>query len=242
MKPASSPSTAPASTSWIVIAAYNEGERLGLTLTKLFHSLRKCSEGTFQVVVVDDGSRDNTHSVAQQHPVWVLQHPLNCGQGAALRTGIEFALGHGADFIVTFDGDGQHEANEIECLLEPVRSGRADLALGSRFQGQVENMPLQRRCLLKAAVVFTRLTTGLQLTDAHNGFRAMNRHAAESIEIKQPRMAHASEILDQISRKRLRYEEVPVTIRYTEATLGKGQSTFDAARIGGDLMLGRFVK
>ncbi|SMP39364.1 Glycosyl transferase family 2 [Neorhodopirellula lusitana] len=88
MKPASSPSTAPASTSWIVIAAYNEGERLGLTLTKLFHSLRKCSEGKFQVVVVDDGSRDNTHSVAQQHPVWVLQHPLNCGQGAALRTGI----------------------------------------------------------------------------------------------------------------------------------------------------------
>ncbi|WP_242631736.1 glycosyltransferase family 2 protein [Rubripirellula amarantea] len=221
---------------WIVVAAYNEESRISATLMKLL------AEGNFHVVVVDDGSADKTVAIARGFPVWVLSHPLNCGQGAALRTGIEFALAKGADFIVTFDADGQHEASEIECLLEPVRSGRADLALGSRFRGQTERMPLQRRCLLKAAVVFTRLTTGLPLTDAHNGFRAMNRHAAESIEIKQPRMAHASEILDQIARKNLRYEEVPVTIRYTEATLEKGQSTFDAARIGGDLMLGRFVK
>ena len=102
-------------------------------------------------------------------------------------------------------------------------------------------MPWSRRLLLKAAIVFTRLTTGLSLTDSHNGFRAFSRHAATTINIQQSRMAHASEILDQIARHDLRFEEVPITVRYTAETLEKGQSTWDAVRISGQLILDRFV-
>lgn len=221
---------------WIVVPAFNEQDRLPQTLSTL------CRTGQHQVVVVDDGSSDATAVVARRFPVWVLRHPVNCGQGASLRTGIEFALARGADRIVTFDADGQHDPAEIPRLLEPIERGEADVVLGSRFLGTAEGIPPVRRLLLKAAVAFTRLTSGLRVTDSHNGFRALSRRAAETIRIEQPRMAHASEIFSQIAEHRLRFREVPVTIRYTSETLGKGQSTMDAFRIGGQLIIGRAAR
>jgi len=219
---------------WIVVAAYNEGSRLGSTLKSIANHA--------SVVVVDDGSRDNTFDVACAFPVWVLQHPINCGQGAALQTGIDFALSRGAEAIITFDADGQHDPADIPNMLQPVLSGQADVALGSRFLGSTQNMPWSRRLVLKLAILFTRLTNGLTLTDTHNGFRVFSRKAAQQIRIRQPRMAHASEILDQIARHRLRYIEVPVTVRYPAATLAKGQSSWDAFRITGHLLAGRLWK
>ena len=218
---------------WIVIAAWNEAERIGPTLQTL--------KG-FPTIVVDDGSRDETFETARQHATWVLRHPINCGQGAALQTGIDFALSQGAEAIVTFDADGQHDASEIPDLVQPVLSGRVDVALGSRFLGRTIDMPASRRWLLKTAVFFTRLTSGLALTDVHNGFRCFSASAARRIRIRQPRMAHASEILDQISQLGLRYEEVPVTIRYSAESLVKGQRTSDAIRIGGEILVERVWK
>ena len=219
---------------WIVIAAYNEGGRLVSTL--------KSITGQASIVVVDDGSSDNTFEVASSLPVWVLRHPINCGQGAALQTGIDFALAHGAEAIVTFDGDGQHDAADLPNMLQPVLSGQADVTLGSRFLGSTQNMPWSRRLLLRLAILFTRLTNGLRLTDTHNGFRVFSRKAAQQIRIRQPRMAHASEILDQIAKHKLRYIEVPVTVRYHTSTLAKGQSSWDAFRITGHLLAGRLWK
>ena len=224
---------------WIVIAAYNEAKRLGNTLQMLINSV---AEFSVTIVVVDDGSSDATFDVARTFPVWVLRHPINCGQGAALQTGIEFAVSQDAHAIVTFDADGQHDPNEIPRMLEPVLSGKADIALGSRFLERTTNVPWTRRLLLRAAILFTRLTNGLKLTDTHNGFRVFSRRAAETIRIRQPQMAHASEILDQIAKYRLSYVEVPVTIRYTAETLAKGQSSWDAFQITGHLLAGRFWK
>ena len=224
---------------WIVIAAYNEAKRLGNTLQMLMNSL---AEVSVSFVVVDDGSNDATFDVARTFPVWVLRHPINCGQGAAVQTGIDFAVSQGAHSIVTFDADGQHDPNEIPRMLEPVLSGNVDIALGSRFLERTTNVPWTRRLLLRAAILFTRLTNGLKLTDTHNGFRVFSRRAAETIRIRQPQMAHASEILDQIAKYRLSYVEVPVTIRYTAETLAKGQSSWDAFRITGHLLAGRFWK
>ena len=220
---------------WVVVAAFNEAERLPTTLREL------CA-AHHEVVVVDDGSSDGTARAALQYPVWVLSHPINCGQGAALKTGIDFALSKGADAIVTFDADGQHDAAEIQKLLEPVLTGQADVALGSRFLGRSIGIPWTRKLVLRGGVLFTRAFSRIRVTDAHNGFRALSAEAARRIHLTQPRMAHASELLDQIRVQGLRHCEVPVTIRYTAASLQKGQSSWGAVRIVGELLLGRLMR
>jgi glycosyltransferase involved in cell wall biosynthesis len=220
---------------WVVIAAFNEGQRLAATLAPL------CREG-YAVVVVDDGSHDETARVALRHPVWVVRHAINCGQGAALQTGIDFALARGAEVVVTFDADGQHAAEEIPLLVEPIRKGAAEVALGSRFLGQAIGIRWTRWLVLKLGVLFTRVFSRIAVTDTHNGFRALSRHAAQTIRITHNRMAHASEILDQVRARGLSYCEVPVTIRYSEATMAKGQSSWNSLKIVTELLLGRMIR
>jgi polyprenyl-phospho-N-acetylgalactosaminyl synthase len=213
---------------WVICAAYNEASVIGRVISEL-------SRAEYRVVVVDDGSRDATRHVAAAAGAHVVIHPINLGQGAALQTGIEYALSQGADVLVTFDADGQHRVSDIPRLVDALRRGRADFALGSRFLGQTYNLPWLRRWLLQAATVFTRLTTGLSLTDSHNGLRALTRQGAAAIRLRQNRMAHASEILNEIARSGLRYVEVPVTIEYTAYSLAKGQRIGDSVTILLDL-------
>jgi glycosyltransferase involved in cell wall biosynthesis len=219
---------------WVVIPAYKETERLRNTLAELLPRYPN-------VVVVDDGSPDETGTVARAAGVWVLTHPINRGQGAALQTGIEFALLRGADTVVTFDADGQHDPADIPALVAALEGG-ADAALGSRFLGRAVGMPLTRRIILKLAILFTRVVSQIKVTDTHNGLRAFTRKAAAALRIRQDRMAHASEILDEVRRLGLKYVEVPVTIRYTAATLAKGQRSSDAVRIAAQFLIGRAVK
>jgi polyprenyl-phospho-N-acetylgalactosaminyl synthase len=220
---------------YIVIPAYNEATRLRNTIEGLKQHFP-------QIVVVDDGSADNTLQVARQCGVKALRHVINRGQGAALQTGITYSLREGAEFIVTFDADGQHQPADIPAMLIPVMTGAADITLGSRFLANSSDVPRSRRVLLHAARFFTWLTSGLMLSDCHNGFRVLSRRAAERICFHQDRMAHASELIDQIRLLRLSYVEVPVAIRYSRETLAKGQSTFDAFGILIDCLVGRLLK
>jgi glycosyltransferase involved in cell wall biosynthesis len=220
---------------WVVVPAYNEERRLSDTLGLVCQHYR-------HLVVVDDGSQDGTADVAARYPVWVLRHAFNCGQGAALQTGIDFALHHGADCIVTFDADGQHDPGDIARLVEPVRRGTVDICLGSRFLGKAVDMPRSRWLILKLGVLTTRLLSWVRVTDTHNGLRALSREAARRIRITQNRMAHASEILDEIRRHGLRYGEAAVSIRYTAETLAKGQSPWNALRIVAQFLLGRALR
>jgi len=220
---------------WIIVPAYNEAARVALTLQTLLPLYPN-------VVVIDDGSRDATSHAAHEAGAWVLRHEVNSGQGAALQTGIDFALLQGAEYIVTFDADGQHDPEDIAKLLTPLIEGRADAALGSRFLGQTVDMPTTRKLILKAGVLFTRIVSNIKVTDAHNGLRAFTRDAASKLQLVQDRMAHASEILDQIRQLQLRFVEVPVTIRYTADTLAKGQTSMQAVKIAGELLLGRMIK
>ena len=215
--------------------AFNEREAIGPVVAELLTR-------SHRVVVVDDGSRDDTGRVARNHGAIVLRHALNRGQGAALQTGIAYALVRGAEHVVTFDSDGQHSPDDVDTLLAPLLAGRADVALGSRFIGTTEGMPPLRRVILGAAVVFTRLASGARVSDTHNGLRAFTRAAAAKLDIRLDRMAHASEILDQIVRHELRYEEVPVHVRYTEYSRRKGQSSLSALRILADYVLGRWMR
>jgi glycosyltransferase involved in cell wall biosynthesis len=218
----------PSTLIWLVIPAYNEAPVIGrivVDLAWLGHT----------IVVVDDGSTDETGSKASAAGAIVVTHPINLGQGAALQTGIQFALRNCADYIVTFDADGQHRAADIDGLIAALMMNNADFALGSRFLGRTVAMPLSRRLLLMAATWFTRLATGLNVSDTHNGLRAMTRRGASRIKLRQNRMAHASELLDEIARSGLRYVEVPVTIEYSQYSLAKGQRLTDSLRILVDL-------
>jgi glycosyltransferase involved in cell wall biosynthesis len=194
------------------------------------------------VVVVDDGSIDDTTRLVAHRATAVVRHPINLGQGAALKTGIDFALSQGAEIAVTFDTDGQHRVSDIPRLLEALTRNQADFALGSRFLGQSSNMPFARRMLLRGARLFTTVTTGLQLTDAHNGLRAFTRRGASALRLRQNRMAHASEILADIARSGMRYVEVPVTIDYTAYSMAKGQRAGDLVMILLDLFARRLYR
>jgi len=199
-------------------------------------------EASPHIFVVDDGSSDETAAAARAAGATVLRHALNRGQGAALGTGLEAAVRAGADIVVTFDADGQMSAADILSLTAPVEAGLCDVTLGSRFLGDAENIPPSRRMAIKVALFFTRATTGLKLTDTHNGLRAFSHEAAARLDLRCDRMAHASEILEEISRLGLRYREVPVTIKYTDYSLAKGQKLSGAFRIIKDLILSSWMK
>lgn len=220
---------------WVVVPAYNESRVIGGVIEELV------ARG-HRVVVVDDGSSDGTPAVARSAGATVLRHAVNRGQGAALQTGIAFALRRSAEHIVTFDSDGQHAPGDVDALVAPLLAGRADVVLGSRFIGSSEGMPGARKAMLALAVVFTRVASGARVTDTHNGLRAFTRAAAATLDIRLDRMAHASEILDQIVRHGLRFEEVPVHVRYTDYSRRKGQSSFAALRILADYVLGRWMR
>ena len=216
---------------WIVVPAYNEQS----TIQQVVSGLRRSFQN---IVVVDDCSSDLTATWAHAAGADVVRHPIHLGQGASLQTGIDFALQKGAGYIVTFDADLQHRPEDVPLLLTALRESGADFALGSRFLGTAVNIGLFRRLLLKVAVVFTRLTTGLKITDAHNGLRAMTRRGALALRIRQNGMAHASEILQQIARSALPYVEVPVTVEYTSYSMAKGQRLSNSVNILLELLTG----
>jgi len=220
----------------VIIPAYNEE-------TKIAEVISELKQYPYNVVVVDDCSRDNTGEVLQKiEGITVLRHLINRGQGAALRTGTEYALRQGADIIVHFDADGQMMAREIGEMVEFLLKNNADIVLGSRFLGKASNVPFLKKLVLKAGIWFTYFFSGIKLTDTHNGFRVLTRGAAEAIEINQDRMAHASEILDKIVKKKLKWLEYPVTIRYSDYSKAKGQSPLNALKIAGMLFLSRLIK
>lgn len=216
---------------YIIIPAYNEEKNIANTID----NLKKNNYNN--IIVIDDGSKDNTYNIAKEKKVHVLKHIINRGQGAALQTGADYALIKGADIIVQFDADGQHNAEEIINFTAPIKSRETEATLGSRFikkENIPKNLPKSRIIILKGAKILIRLMYGIKLTDVHNGFRAFSKEAAEKIKLRGDRMEHASEILEQIKKKNIKYKEIPVTINYTEETLKhgrKGQGEFDAIKI-----------
>lgn len=218
---------------WVVTAAYNEG-------TVVTGVVRPLVEAGYQVVVVDDGSSDETALRAREGGAQVVRHPINRGQGAALQSGLRYALEHGARILVTFDADGQHSSEDVRRLVRPIADGSADIVLGSRFLEHSASVPVLRRLLLQSAVIFTGVMSGVRLTDTHNGLRGLSRRAAMQVDLQLDRMAHASEIIDQLVRTGLPLIEIPVDVRYTAYSIEKGQRAGNAARIVWDYLIGKW--
>jgi glycosyltransferase involved in cell wall biosynthesis len=214
---------------WLVVPLYNEGA--------VVRSVVETAREIFPYIVcVDDGSADDSAAQARAGGAVVVQHPINLGQGAALRTGLDYALNDPkADYFVTFDSDGQHLAQDALAMVRRLENERLDVVIGSRFLDARTELSPMKSAVLRLAVVFERLSTGVRLTDAHNGLRALNRQAASTISIVQNRMAHASEITSEIGRKKLQYAEEPVHIVYSDYSRAKGQSIWNSVNILSEL-------
>ena len=214
----------------IIIPVYNEGRVIKKVLQEVLRQYK-------YVVCINDGSSDNSSEVVGKTKAYLVEHPINMGQGAALQTGVEFARQLPVDYFVTFDADGQHRLDDVKSMLNVIKTDEYDIVLGSRFLGTALNMDTTKRIVLKLAVWFSNATTGLKLTDTHNGLRVFNRKVAQEMQITLADMAHASEILEIIAKQKYRYKEIPVTIEYTDYSKGKGQSTINAINIGFDTIL-----
>jgi glycosyltransferase involved in cell wall biosynthesis len=216
---------------WLIIPLYNEATVVRDVIAE--------AQRTFpNIVCVDDGSSDDSVAEALAGGAVVLRHPINLGQGAALQTGIEFARSQpGAEYFVTFDSDGQHQVADALAMVQRLRTEPYDIIVGSRFLDGRTNASALKKLVLRLAVMFERLSTGVRLTDAHNGLRAFNRHTAQVLNIRQNRMAHASEIVAQIGERKLRYAEQPVHIVYTDYSRGKGQSLWNSVNILSELFI-----
>lgn len=216
---------------WVVIPLYNEASVVAGVIAELQTAFPN-------VVCVDDGSTDGSAEVAEAAGARVVRHPYNLGQGAALQTGISYAREQpGVDFLVTFDADGQHRLIDAIAMVALARQADAAIVFGSRFLDDRTRPGLLKKAVLKTAVWVTNLTTGLTLTDAHNGLRVIRADAARAVALKQDRMAHATEIVLQLGRTGLPYREFPVEVLYTEYSRAKGQSLLNSINILVDLVI-----
>ena len=215
----------------VIVPVYSEAEVIEEVISDLLKIFPN-------VVCVDDGSPDGSGQIALRAGAHVVWHPINFGQGAALQTGIEAALENpDLKYFVTFDGDGQHSPDDALAMVQKLRAQEFDVVFGSRFLDERTELTAAKRLILKLAVSYTNALSGLKLTDAHNGLRAFNRNVASTINLQQNGMAHATEIVNQISKGKFRYCELPVHIVYTDYSKAKGQSLWNSVNILFDLIL-----
>ncbi|HET8640451.1 MAG TPA: glycosyltransferase family 2 protein [Pseudonocardiaceae bacterium] len=214
---------------WVVIPVFNEEQVIAGVVGDVQQVFPN-------VVCVDDGSRDRSAQRVAATGAHLVRHPVNMGQGAALQTGLSYALAReGGRYFVTFDADGQHRVEDALRMVELARQGGADAVLGSRFLDQPRKVPAAKRVVLRAVVALSPTARRLQLTDTHNGLRVLTRPVAEGLRITMNGMAHASEIVSQLAKARARVVEAPVTILYTEYSMSKGQSLINGVNILFDL-------
>lgn len=217
----------------VIVPMYDEAAVVGTVVGELCTRFER-------IVCIDDGSRDASAAIAREAGATVLAHPVNLGQGAALQTGFEYVLARtDAAHVVTFDADGQHCVDDAVTMVSLAGTGGYDIVLGSRNLGRTTGQRLSRRLLLSAALRYSRRTTGLALTDTHNGLRVLSRRAVAAMGLQQRGMAYASELESRITSHGLTWTEHPVTVNYTAYSRAKGQSNLNAINILFDLVEAR---
>jgi glycosyltransferase involved in cell wall biosynthesis len=211
---------------WIVVPAFNEASVIGDVIA----DIRSVFE---HVVCVDDGSRDSTADIALRAGAHVVRHPVNLGQGAAIQTGVEYARSRpGAQVFATFDADGQHRVKDVIRMIDRLTADNIDIVIGSRFaEPGVSRTPLVKRIVLRTAVLLSRRTRKLGLSDAHNGLRVFNRRVADALNITMSGMSHASEFIAMAYENHWQIAEEPVEILYTDYSKSKGQPLLNGVNI-----------
>lgn len=186
------------------------------------------------VVCVDDGSADDTAVRARDAGAYVVRHPVNLGQGAAIQTGVEFARRRpGARLFATFDADGQHRVQDVQRMIERLDATDLDIIIGTRFAAPAAAaaVPPLKRLVLRAAVRLSPRIRRLGLSDAHNGLRVFNRRVADRLDITMNGMSHAGEFIALIAENHWRVGEEPIEVLYTDYSKAKGQPLLNGVNI-----------
>jgi polyprenyl-phospho-N-acetylgalactosaminyl synthase len=217
-----------------VIPAYNEASRIASVVADASKHVQK-------VIVVDDGSSDETALNAQKAGAVVIRHPDNSGAGAATMTGLEAARRMGAEAVVTLDADEQHDPGDIPALLQPVTAGEADIVFANRF-GQRNKIPFIRRVFNGLGNIVTLMATGLWVSDSQCGFKVFGPKALKQVDLKMSGFEFCTEIVREVSQHRWRMKEVPSKVRYSEYTLAKGQSFANGVRTAFKILLRSFLR
>ncbi len=222
----------------IIVPAYNEQQVIGKVLDDL--KAAKIEGMEKEIVVVDDGSSDNTEGEAGKRGVTVLTHIVNRGLGGALGTGLIYARLTNADFVVTFDADGQHQSEDVKKVIAPLIKHKADVVIGSRMLTK-GGMSVDRKIINFAANVVNYLLWTVWVTDTQSGLRAFSKEAVKKIEIKMNKMEVSSEFLKEIGRHHLRVAEVPIRAIYTQYSKSKGQKNANAINVLVKLLVYKFA-
>ena len=227
---AGGPSASLLADTWLVVPLYNEAPVVREVIAE--------ARAVFpRIVVVDDGSTDGSGAEAAAAGAVVVRHPINLGQGAALQTGITYVLERtDARYLVTFDADGQHSPADAAAMVERAEAEDLAIVLGSRFLDGSADVGRLKRLVLRTAALASSRTSGMHLTDAHNGLRLIRRDAAQHLNLTQNRMAHASQIIRQLGATGLPWREQGVHIVYTDYSRAKGQSLWNSVNILVDLL------
>lgn len=221
----------------VIVPAFNESP----VIYKVIKSIPKKFKGVThsEIILINDGSNDDTNSEAKRAGAEIISHILNRGLGAAIKTGLEIARQKNADIAVTFDGDGQHNPNDIQKIIKPILSKNADFVVGSRFKKK-QKVPLDRFILNWIANLITFIFYGALSTDSQSGFRAFSKKAINLIDFKADRMEFSSEVLLEAKRNNLQIKEVPIKAKYTNYSREKGQKNTNAFPVFSRLVIKLF--
>lgn len=214
---------------FIIIAAYNESKHISNVLKEI-----KKSYGN--IIVVDDGSKDNTPEISKKERVIVLKHIVNLGKGAAMKTGCDYAIKNNADILVLVDADGQHEPKEIPEFLKKIKE--KDIVFGYRTFSK--KMPKILSFGNKFINFATKLLYGLNLKDTQCGYRAFTAQAYKKIRWRSLDYSMESEMIANTGKHHLKYAQVPIATIYSEKY--KGTTVLDGIKIVMDMLLWRLKR
>tara|TARA_B100000795_G_scaffold269816_1_gene260539 strand:+ start:1551 stop:2237 length:687 start_codon:yes stop_codon:yes gene_type:complete len=203
---------------YVILPLFNESKVLDKVIDEV--------QSTFKnIIVIDDGSTDNSYDLLLKKDVTLIKHPINLGQGAAITTGFEYVKKiENAFAVITFDSDGQHSVDDAKEFAKTILNCEEEIIFGSRFLGNEKNIPLIKRNVLKIATFITNIITGMNLSDTHNGLKAIKKSCIKKLDLDINGYAFESQFIYQISKRKISYRELPANIIYTDYSISKGQS------------------
>jgi glycosyltransferase involved in cell wall biosynthesis len=224
----------------LIIPAYNEGEVVGKVVKDLAKTFARTTYD-FQIVVVNDGSADDTAQASSAAGAHVIDHIINSGSGAATATGLSYAQSKGFDIAATLDADGQHDAHDVLQGVNNIVKGDADLLIGSRIIESGE-MSLLKKVGNKGLSIITLMLFGINVTDSQSGLRIFSQNALKELRWKTSGYEFCSEMLWRANQAGLKISEYPIKAIYTEYSMGKGQSNWNGFNIVKVLLRQRIVE